>query len=282
VTTYRFLIVDVFTETPLAGNQLAVFTNAQGLTAEKMQALAREMGFSETTFVFRPEGDGDVRVRIFTPVRELPFAGHPVLGTAFALAGPLQSTMLRMELAGGVVPVTLEREGAKIVLGRMRQPDPTIAPWGDASELLAALGVERSELPVEVYDNGSSHVFVAVGSFAEVAELAPDFTRLAAAARDTGVNVFAIEDGRVKTRMFWTDAGIGEDAATGSAAGPLALHLARHGLVPWGEEIVISQGAEIGRPSTLYAAAHGSADALEGVLVAGSAVVVARGEFEVR
>jgi len=281
VATYRFLIVDVFTETPLAGNQLAVFTNAQGLTAEKMQELAREMGFSETAFVFRAEADGDVRVRIFTPDRELPFAGHPVLGTAFALAGPLQSTMIRMELAGGLVPVTLEREGAKLVLGRMRQPDPTVATWGDASELLAALGVERSELPVEVYDNGVRHVFVALESFAQVAALAPDFTRLAEAARDTGVNAFAIEDGRVKTRMFWTDAGVGEDAATGSAAGPLALHLARHGLVPWGEDIVISQGAEIGRPSTLYAAAHGSADALEGVLVAGSAVVVARGEFQV-
>ncbi len=279
--TYRFLIVDVFTDVRLAGNQLAVFTNAVGLEFEQMQALAREIGFSETAFVLPAENDGDARVRIFTPARELPFAGHPVLGTAFAIAGPLQSVVLRLETGMGVVPVVLEREGAKLVFGRMRQPVPVVEPWGDAGDLLAALGVGRSQLPVEVYDNGVRHVFVALDSFADVAAVTPDVVRLAAVSADTDVNVFALENGRVKTRMFWTDTGGGEDAATGSAAGPLAVHLARHGLIAWGEQVEISQGAEIGRPSTLYATAFGSADATEAVEVGGSAVVVARGEFQV-
>lgn len=123
---YRFSLVDVFTRLPLQGNQLAVFTNAVGLTDDQMQRLAREVNFSESTFVFPAEKGGDLRIRIFTPTRELPFAGHPTLGTAFAMAGPLQSVLMRIETAGGIVPVVLEREGAKIVFGRMTQPLPTI------------------------------------------------------------------------------------------------------------------------------------------------------------
>jgi trans-2,3-dihydro-3-hydroxyanthranilate isomerase len=286
--TYRFLIVDVFTDTPLAGNQLAVFTNATGMTGEQMQALAREINFSETTFVLPAEQGGDIRMRIFTPARELPFAGHPTLGTAFAIAAPLQSTVMRIETGMGVVPVALEREGAKIVFGSMQQPIPTWRPFDEADELLSALGVTASQLPVEVYDNGVQHIYVMLPSFADVAGLhpdlaglRPDFARLEVVAGEAGVNCFALEDGRVKTRMFFTDIGMGEDAATGSAAGPLAVHLARHGLVEWGTEVVISQGAEMGRPSTLYARVDGSAETIDAVSVGGSAVVVAKGEFQV-
>lgn len=278
--SYRYLIVDVFTDTALAGNQLAVFTNATGMTAEEMQALAREMNFSESTFVFPAEKGGDFRVRIFTPVREVPFAGHPTLGTAFAMAGPLQSTLLRIETEAGIVPVLLEREGAKLVFGRMEQPLPTHEAWGDDDALLAALGVESSRLPIEVYDNGLQHVFVMLPSFADVAAVRPDHQALQSVAGDAGVNVFATEDGRAKTRMFMLDVGIAEDPATGSAAGPLAVHLARWGVVPWGEEITISQGAEVGRPSTLYATAHGDGESVTKVEVGGSAVVVGRGEFQ--
>ena len=280
--TYRFTIVDVFTDTPLAGNQLAVFSNATDLSDELMQRLAAEMGFSETTFVLPPEAGGSFRMRIFTPVCELPFAGHPTLGTAFAMAGPLQSSLVEIETGVGIVPVALEREGAKVVFGRMRQPTPTIALFGSATEeLLAALGVTGSVLPVELYDNGVPHLFVCLPGFAEVGALAPDMRRLDAVAGDAGVSAFAVEGTRVKTRMFAPELGVGEDAATGSAAGPLAVHLARHGLVPWGDEIVISQGAEIGRPSTLYARVEGSADGVTCVEVGGRAVVVARGEFAV-
>ena len=124
---FRYVVADVFTDTALAGNQLAVFTDARDLDSITMQALAKEMNFSETVFVLPPSTtDADVRIRIFTPAIELPFAGHPTLGTAFVLGGPLQKILLRIETARGVVPVELEREGAEIVFGWMEQPIPDV------------------------------------------------------------------------------------------------------------------------------------------------------------
>jgi trans-2,3-dihydro-3-hydroxyanthranilate isomerase len=218
-------------------------------------------------------------MRIFTPAAELPFAGHPVLGTAFVLAGPLQLPEIHLETGVGVVPVALEREGARIVFGRMSQPVPTVEPYAEEEALLRALHVERSELPVELYDNGIGHVYVALASEEAVAGLRPDLGALAELTGIVGVNCFAGEGKRWKTRMFAPADGVPEDPATGSAAGPLACHLARHGRIDFGEEIEIAQGAEVGRPSTLYARVEGSPARIEKVEVGGSAVVVARGEF---
>ncbi|HEY3183729.1 MAG TPA: PhzF family phenazine biosynthesis protein [Gaiellaceae bacterium] len=274
----RYVVADVFTDTPLAGNQLAVFTDARDLDPVTMQALAREMSFSETVFVLPAQAeDADVRIRIFTPGNELPFAGHPTLGTAFVLGGPLQKIVIRLEMGVGVVPVELEREGPRIVFGWMEQPVPDWEPFPRAEELQDALGV-RSRLPVELYHLGPTHVYLELGSPEEVASLVPDQTALARIT-DAGVNCFARDGSRWKTRMFAPVHGVPEDAATGSAAGPLAVHLARHGRIGFGEEIEISQGAEIGRPSTLYASAEGSPERIERVRVGGSAVIVARGEF---
>jgi trans-2,3-dihydro-3-hydroxyanthranilate isomerase len=271
VPAYRYVIADVFTDTPLAGNQLAVFTDARGLLEERLQPLAREINFSETVFVYPPEGDGHARLRIFTPAAEIPFAGHPTLGTAFVLAGPLQLDEIRLETQAGVIPVRLEREGARITFGWMTQLVPTVTPYEAETELLAALRVERSRLPVEVYDNGLEHVYVALDSEDGVASLQPDLGALARLPDVLGVNW--------KTRMFAPGGGVPEDPATGSAAGPLACHLVRHGLVEAGTELEISQGAEIRRPSTLYARVEGSPERIEKVEVGGSAVIVARGEF---
>jgi trans-2,3-dihydro-3-hydroxyanthranilate isomerase len=279
VPDYRYVIVDVFTNTPLQGNQLAVFTDAREIPEELFQPLAREMNFSETVFTLRPEGEGHARIRIFTPGMEVPFAGHPTLGSAFVLAGPLQLDEIRLETGAGVVPVRLDREGPRITFGRMEQPLPTVEPYEAEAELLASLGVERSELPVEVYDNGLRHVYVTLRSEDEVAALRPDMSRLAELPDVLGVNCIAGYGTHWKTRMFAPAGGVPEDPATGSAAGPLAAHLARHGRIGFGEEIEISQGAEIGRPSTLFARVEGSVERLERVEVGGSAVVVARGEF---
>jgi trans-2,3-dihydro-3-hydroxyanthranilate isomerase len=244
-----------------------------------MQALALEVGFSETVFVLPTDGDGHARIRIFTPRSELRFAGHPILGSAFVLAAPLQLGLIRLQTASGVVPVELERdEWGGIVFGRMRQPVPTIAPAPSPDVLLGALGVERSAVPIELYDNGVRHVYVGLESEAAVSALRPDFAALAQYDPD-GTTCFAGAGRRWKSRMFAPALGVAEDPATGSAAGPLACHLARHGLVGWGEEIEISQGAEIGRPATLYARAFGGDGAIEAVEVGGSAVVVARGEY---
>ncbi len=274
MATFRYVVADVFTDVPLAGNQLAVFTDAREIPEEQLQPLAREINFSETVFVYPRSGGGDVRIRIFTPGKEVPFAGHPTLGTAFVLAGSLQLEEIRLETGSGVVPVRLERDGSRIVFGRMRQPTPAIEAFDRERELLEALGVE-SALPVELYDNGLRHVYVALGSKEEVAALRPDFSRIAEAAGPVGVNCFAGEGTSWKTRMFHPAFGVPEDPATGSAAGPLALHLARHGRITFGDEIEITQGVEIGRPSTLYAVARAEDD----VEVGGSAVIVARGEF---
>jgi len=276
VPTHGFLIVDVFTDTALAGNQLAVFTDARAIDAETMQALALEVGFSETTFVLPPEEGGTARVRIFNPEHEMQFAGHPVLGTAWALAQPLQRRVVELETGSGIVPVEVERdESGALVFGRMQQPIPTIEPLAEAERLLTVLGLERSELPVELYDNGATQIVVTLPSEDAVAALAPDWAAIASFGV-TGVNCVAGNGARWKTRMFWPR---GEDAATGSAAGPIACHLCRHGRVEWGEWIEISQGTEIGRPSTLFARADGAGGEIVRVFVGGRAVVVARGEF---
>jgi trans-2,3-dihydro-3-hydroxyanthranilate isomerase len=277
VRTLRYVVADVFTDTPLAGNPVAVFTDARPLDAGEMQRLARELNLSETVFVLPAEAGGHARIRIFTPEIEMRFAGHPTLGTAFVLAQPLQLVEIRLETGAGIVPVALEREGPQIVFGRMQQPVPSWEPFPEAESLLGALEVERSELPVEVYDNGAQHVYVALESEDEVGRLRPNLSGLGLP-EALGTNCFAGSGTRWKTRMFGLG-GIPEDPATGSAAGPLAVHLARHGMIGWGEEIEISQGKEVGRPSTLYARAEGSDGHADRVEVGGSAVVVARGEF---
>jgi trans-2,3-dihydro-3-hydroxyanthranilate isomerase len=279
VAAYRYVVADVFTDRPLVGNQLAVFTDATDMDVALFQPLAREINFSETVFVLPAEGEGHARIRIFTPAAEIPFAGHPTLGTAFVLAAPLQLDEIKLETGAGLVPVRLEREGPKITFGRMEQPLPTFEPYEAEAELLAALGVERSELPVVVYDNGLRHVYVTLASEEAVAALRPNLNQLGELPAVLGINCIAGSGTRWKTRMFAPGGGVAEDPATGSAAGPLAFHVARHGLSEFGQEIEISQGAELGRPSTLYARVEGTPERAERVEVGGSAVVVARGEF---
>ena len=275
---YRYVIADVFTDTPLTGNQLAVFTDGRDFDDRRMQDIAREMNLSETVFVLPPSSDeADVRIRIFTPGRELPFAGHPTLGSAFVLGGPLQKIVIRLETGSGVVPVELTRDGAEIVFGRMEQPIPPWETVANADAIMAAVGVERSELPVERYELGPGHTYIALESPERVAALKPDLVALESATSD-GVNCFARDGERWKTRMWAPGHGVAEDPATGSAAGPLAIHLARHGWISFGEQIEIVQGVELKRPSTLFAQVDGDGDRIERVYVGGSAVIVARGE----
>jgi trans-2,3-dihydro-3-hydroxyanthranilate isomerase len=274
VGTFRFVVADVFTDVPLAGNQLAVFSDAREIPEERLQPLAREINFSETVFVYPAAEDGDARIRIFTPALELPFAGHPVLGTAFVLGGPLQLDEFRLETGAGVVPVRLERDGSRIAFGWMRQPPFPCEPYDRAEELLALLGVEESGLPVELYRQGPGHVLIELASADAVAALRPDPAALLELS-PYGTACFAHDGESWKARVFVPAHGVLEDAATGSAAGPLALHLARHGRIGFGDEIVIRQGVEIGRPSTLHAVARSPQE----IEVGGSAVVVARGEF---
>jgi trans-2,3-dihydro-3-hydroxyanthranilate isomerase len=280
MASYDYVVADVFTDVPLEGNAVAVFIEAEGLDAAVMQRLARELNLSETVFVLPPAdpAQADADIRIFTPALELPFAGHPVLGTAFVLGARSGADTVRLKTGSGVVAVELTRTNGRPTFGEMGQPLPTWEPFGRAAEVLTALRVQRSELPVEVYDNGVRHAYVQLADDAAVAALDPDIGALGQLG-PVGVNCFAASGRKVKTRMFGPGLGVAEDPATGSAAGPLAVHLARHGVVGFGDRVEIHQGAEIGRPSVLFARADGAAERLDAVTVGGGAVVVAEGAF---
>ena len=278
MASLRYVICDVFTQRPLEGNPVCVFTAAVGLDSSTMQALARETNLSETVFLTRAEAGGHAKMRIFTPAREVPFAGHPVLGTAFVVGGSVQVDRIQLETGKGMIAVDLTREGSRPVFGWMQQPLPEPKPFEAAQAVLEALGVERAESPVASYDNGIFHTYVELASREAVAAVRPDFSRLRTLPT-LGVSTFAGSGLEYKTRMFAPAAGVFEDPATGSAAGPLALHLALLGRIAFGDEIRIEQGAEIGRPSELYARVSGSRERVEKVEVGGSARVVARGEF---
>ncbi|MFI1486696.1 PhzF family phenazine biosynthesis protein [Streptomyces sp. NPDC020747] len=288
---HQYVIVDVFTTVALQGNPLAVFPDAVGIPAERMQLIAREMNLSETTFVLPARADGDRRVRIFTPVNELPFAGHPVLGTAAVLGVSTAVDRLRLETAGGTIPVDFLHRSDRTVTAAMRQPIPVREPYGRQGDLLDALGLESSTLPVDAYRNGPRHVYVGVESEAALARLQPDLRALArhpdmaaicfarsGNSGDSGGSGGSESSGEHwRMRMFSPAYGVSEDAGTGSAAGPLAVHLARYGLVPFGKRIEIVQGVEMGRPSQLFARAEGNSRQLDMVEVEGSAVITAHG-----
>ena len=276
--THRFLVVDVFTDTALAGNQLAVFTDARGIEAETMQALALEIGFSETTFVLPPEAGGTARVRIFNPDHEMQFAGHPVLGTAWALAQPLQRGVVELETGSGIVPVEIDRdESGALVFGRMQQPIPD-----DRAVLDEQRVCSRSARPRALGVPGRAVRQRRDAHRRDASERGRRRCARTGLGRDRVVRRYGSQLRRRRRARAGRPACSGtrgEDAATGSAAGPIACHLSRHGRVEWGEWIEISQGAEIGRPSTLFARADGAGGEIVSVFCGGRAVVVARGEF---
>ena len=279
---HPYVVLDVFTDTPLEGNQLAVFVHAEAIDADRLQRIARELNLSETVFVFSAdaaERPADARIRIFTPSAELPFAGHPVLGTAVFLGDRDGHDTIVLQTGRGLVPIELTRRDGHVVFGEMSQPLPTWKPFADSEAVLAALGVRSAELPIEIYDNGPHYVYVALPGAEAVSAVKPD-QRALEQLGEIGVNCFAYTgDLTVRTRMFGIALGVVEDPATGSAAGPLAVHLARHGVIEYGQTVTITQGVEIGRPSTLTATAYGSSAELTRVTVGGSAVLVARGEY---
>src|SRR5262249_23419459 len=187
--TLRYVVIDVFTDRPLVGNQLAVFTDGREVDDETMQALAREMNLSETVFVLPPEAGGHARIRIFTPATELPFAGHPVLGSAYVLAGPVQLGGISLETGAGVVPLTPERRGARISFGWVGQPIPDVEPFAEADKVEELLGI-RSQLPVELYHQGPGFAYFELESKDALAALSPDFGALGRIT-DYGISCFA-------------------------------------------------------------------------------------------
>jgi trans-2,3-dihydro-3-hydroxyanthranilate isomerase len=305
VKEYRFIQVDVFTDRPFGGNPLAVFPEAEGLSDEEMQCLAREMNLSETTFVLPPQApDTDFQVRIFTPAKELPFAGHPVVGTHWVLAnlGRVELrepvTRVRFELGVGVLPADLHVIGGRVERVVMTQDRPAFLSILDAAqvaELAGGLGlppeaIAGTGLPVQIVSTGVPQMMVPVRSLAEVQALEAGQLNVAALGRvcravgTDCVMVFTFETERpastVHVRMFAPLLGVPEDPATGSANGALGAYLVHHRALPLAEPttfILSEQGAEIGRPSTLYVEVDRAGEEITAVRVGGEVVPVAGG-----
>lgn len=291
--------VDVFTDRPFAGNPLCVVPDGRGLTPEQMQAIAREMNLSETTFILPPtDPTADYWMRIFTPAREIPFAGHPSIGTAFVLACrgafPLQSPVTRVHQQVGIGTLPLEIEVADGLPGRvvMTQGTPTFAGVvRDVAPVAEALGVPdetlaAGPLPIQAVSTGLHHLMVPVPDLAALAALRPNFSlldRLLAEAGALGCYVFTLETGSAevmaRSRMFAPGAGVPEDPATGSAVGPLGAYLAAHGVLPRDRQsLLVEQGIEMGRPSRMWVEVERDSLGMPvGVRVGGTTVPVIAG-----
>ncbi|MEP6783770.1 MAG: PhzF family phenazine biosynthesis protein [Acidobacteriota bacterium] len=292
----RYLQYDVFTDKPLAGNQLAVFTETSGLSAEEMQAMTRETKFSECTFVQPPEVAGtDVRLRIFGPASEVPFAGHPVIGSTFALAddGAIAPGRKEFTFGLGIGPtlVELEWQGDRLQFAWMTQQRPVFGPTLDAPGPLAtSLGIEpsmlgRGPLPQEV-NCGSPFFMVPLASRAAVDQAVIDLRAAAAmfeAAKITrrGLFIFTTESGPDGATVYSRMMGANEDPATGSASGPLGCYLVKHGLVSGDKagSIVSAQGVKMGRPSRIHIKIDIAGGEISRVRVGGTSVLVGEGRL---
>jgi trans-2,3-dihydro-3-hydroxyanthranilate isomerase len=312
---FPYLHYDVFTREPLLGNQLAVFTDARGMDSALMQRIAREMNFSESTFILPAEQEGtDVRMRIFTPFNEMPMAGHPTVGSTFALAhgGAITPGASRFVfgLNIGPTPVDLEWDGDRLRFAWMTQKAPAFGKTvDDRAAVAAALGVTEDDLahglPIQQVSCGVPFLFVPMRDRDAVDRTVSDTAAFKRLARDCGVDVplfiFAVSGNQprltsptppvtnhepppaetVYSRMFAPDFGITEDPATGGASGPLGCYLVHHGVVSGAaaQRIVSMQGVAMGRASRIHIAVDGTRESMTGVRVGGEAVLVGRGEL---
>ena len=297
----RYLHYDVFTDTMFEGNQLAVFEDARGLSTAQMQAITKEMNFSESTFILPVEAAGtDVRMRIFTPGTELPMAGHPVIGSTFALAelGVIVKDRGSFVFGLNVGPTRVELtwEGERLSFAWMDQRTPDFrAPVSARPEIIRSIGidpaaVDATGLPLEEVSCGNAFMLVPVKTRAAVDAAEADIAAMkklqsAFPGGHVGVLFFTMDTGdpnvTVYSRMFAPSAGIVEDPATGSAAGPLASYLVKHGLVHRNEmrDMVNLQGVAMGRPSRLHMRIEEEEGAITRVQVGGTSVLVGKGEI---
>jgi len=284
---FPFVQLDVFTSVPLEGNQLAVFTDARGMSDAELQKIAKEMNLSETTFIFpqdaATESRDGVRVRIFTVQEELPFAGHPTLGTAWQLKQqrPEQSEII-LDLKVGRVPVRFEtRDG--LLFGEMRQAEPQFGEMHDHAAVARALGLRIADLdeglPIQTVSTGLPFTIVAFREVATLSQLQVSWNQIASyfSGRDSSAFFYFVApdgDRKLRARMIFYN---GEDPATGSAAGCCAAWAVNYGVLGSGEQGIIEQGREALRPSYLYVRANKTADTVTDVRVGGHVVHVIDG-----
>lgn len=282
---------DVFSSRPLEGNSLAVFSDARGLSDAEMQAIAKETNLSETTFILprdaHVEQERGIRVRIFTVQEELPFAGHPTLGTAFALRGDSGAREILLELNVGKVPVRFEQANGEPAFGEMTQVDPTFGVRHETKALAHATGLNvedfDSSLPIETVSTGLAYVVVPLRSLRVIENLRVDLNRASEYLEKTAskflyfVTRETIEPAAsLHARMLFYN---GEDAATGSAAGCAAAWMVAHRVAEPDRRVLVEQGVEMKRPSRIFVRAARRDDRIVNVRVGGNAVEVIRGEF---
>ncbi|HEY5163476.1 MAG TPA: PhzF family phenazine biosynthesis protein [Terriglobales bacterium] len=288
--TLPFVWLDVFTDRPLEGNQLAVFTDARGLSQEQMQAIARETKLSETTFIFPREPavelEQGVRVRIFTVDEELPFAGHPTLGTATVVRGASGADTITLDLDAGKIPVSFRDENG-LAFGEMRQRDPEFLGLHRIEDVARATGLAAADiddnLPIQTVSTGLPFTIVPVRSLAALQNLKFEWANAKEYLGKSGGRFFYfIARGAVNpntdmhARMIFYG---GEDPATGSAAGCGASWMVQYGVAKPGQKVAIEQGLECGRPSRLVVSADKVGDKVTDVRVGGTSVAIMRGEL---
>jgi trans-2,3-dihydro-3-hydroxyanthranilate isomerase len=287
-----FVQLDVFTRTPLQGNQLAVFTDATGLSDEEMQRIAKETNLSETTFIFprdrETEARQGVRVRIFTVEEELPFAGHPTLGTATVIRGYMGGgEKVDLHLNVGKIPVTFRDENSGPAFSEMRQNDPTFTETHSARDIAEIARISpdgiRTDLPIQTVSTGNPFIIVPLKSIRAIELLELNHRAARAYLEKTSAHFIyflttetSSPDAQIHARMIFYN---GEDPATGSAAGPAIAYLVEHGVIASEQRVIIEQGLEMGRPSQLYVRAKKENGRVIDVHVGGYAVEIARGEY---
>ncbi len=299
--TYRYLHYDVFTDAPFEGNQLALFPEPAGLSTEEMQTITREMNFSECTFIFPPETAGtDVRMRIFTPGEELPMAGHPTIGSTFALAkeGVIASGQdgFVFGLGVGPTPVSLEWKGAALDFAWMTQRNPMFgAEIKDRAGFARAIGVADGDLanaPIQIVSCGVPFLFAGLASRRAVDGVSIDRSAFALACKKGGFDelplfLFTVDAAgstggeAVYSRMLAPGFGITEDPATGGASGPLGCHLFKSRLVPREKlsHIISLQGVKMLRPSRLHISIEATGEEISRVRVGGRSVLIGDGRL---
>jgi len=292
-TTRRLAMVqwDVFSSRPLEGNSLAVFPDGRGLTDAEMQSIAKEMNLSETTFILPREAaveqERGIRVRIFTVQEELPFAGHPTLGTAFALRGHSGAQQIVLELNVGKVPVHFEDHAAEAAFGEMTQIDPAFGEQHDREAVARSTGLRIEDfddsLPIETVSTGVPFTVTPLKSLTVIQNLHIDSQRAADYLEKTGGKFFyfvtretVARDARLHARMLSYN---GEDPATGSAAGCSAAWMVAHGVAAVDERVLIEQGVEMKRPSRIFVRSSQRDNRIVNVRVGGHAVEIMRGEL---
>lgn len=288
---FPFVQLDVFAAKIFEGNPLAVFADGRGLSDEEMQAIAKEMNLSETTFILprdaATERERGIRVRIFTTQEELPFAGHPTLGTAFALRGSSGAKEVALELNVGRVPVSFEDAPGKPVFGEMTQPDPTFGLVHDREAVVRAAGLQDGvidpSLPIQTVSTGNPFVIVPLRGVEALRRLHVDQRGASEYLGKVDARFFYFvsrettnSDARLQARMLFYN---GEDPATGSAAGCTAAWMVANGVAQPDEQVIIDQGFEMGRPSRIFVRASRKDDRVVNVRVGGNVVEVLRGEL---